>query len=418
MTRIFRSSPRLTWFLALTLVFQLTPSLHAQRRSAGRNSNSVLAAFKDVVARPSQSTVRVLCDGAEAALGTIVSPDGFIITKASDLKNKIVCTLKDGKQFPARIVGVEEKYDLALLKIDTSGLKPIDWRTEKSEVGDWVASAGNSADPVAIGVVSVNARSPNPFEMGPVGPPANSGFLGIRLREEEDGPVIDDVTKGSAAEKAGLKKGDMVLSVAGKRMASAERLIAAIQRYKAGEVVSMKVRRGEEEKELKAKLGSRPSSLFSRGDRMNQMGGELSRKRTGFPVILQHDTFIKPKDCGGPLVDLDGKAIGINIARAGRTETYAIPAERVVALLPELKSGKLAPKEEADDSRMLELESTLKKLRSDLKKGEKALGAITGDEEEDDLAKKELQKKLTELRKKIDETQKTLDEIRKDPTKK
>ena len=32
-----------------------------------------------------------------------------------------------------------------------------------------------------------------------------------------------------------------------------------------------------------------------------------------------------PADCGGPLVNLDGKVVGMNIARAGRTESYAIP---------------------------------------------------------------------------------------------
>ena len=46
-------------------------------------------------------------------------------------------------------------------------------------------------------------------------------------------------------------------------------------------------------------------------------------------MILQHDSVLKPSECGGPLVDLDGKVVGINIARAGRTETYAIPSEVV-----------------------------------------------------------------------------------------
>ena len=38
--------------------------------------------------------------------------------------------------------------------------------------------------------------------------------------------------------------------------------------------------------------------------------------------------------------------IGVNIARAGRTETYAVPSEAVLSLLDDLKSGKLAPKED------------------------------------------------------------------------
>ena len=92
---------------------------------------------------------------------------------------------------------------------------------------------------------------------------------------------------------------------------------------------------------LKATLGKRPPTL---GELHNQLGGPLSEHRTGFPTVLQHDTALRPEDCGGPLVDLDGKAVGINIARAGRTESYAVPAEEVQRLLPDLKSGKLAPR--------------------------------------------------------------------------
>ena len=43
-------------------------------------------------------------------------------------------------------------------------------------------------------------------------------------------------------------------------------------------------------------------------------------------MAIQHDSVLNPGDCGGPLVDLEGKAIGLNIARAGRVESYALPA--------------------------------------------------------------------------------------------
>jgi serine protease Do len=42
-------------------------------------------------------------------------------------------------------------------------------------------------------------------------------------------------------------------------------------------------------------------------------------------------------------LDLDGKAVGINIARADRVSSYAIPASVVKPLLADLKSGRLAP---------------------------------------------------------------------------
>jgi serine protease Do len=45
---------------------------------------------------------------------------------------------------------------------------------------------------------------------------------------------------------------------------------------------------------------------------------------------------LPPWLCGGPLVDLDGKVIGINIARASRVSTYALPSKLVKQLLGSL----------------------------------------------------------------------------------
>ena len=46
-----------------------------------------------------------------------------------------------------------------------------------------------------------------------------------------------------------------------------------------------------------------------------------------------------------PLVDLDGRTVAINIARAGRVASFAVPASVVLPLLEELKSGKLNPQQ-------------------------------------------------------------------------
>src|SRR5690606_17538087 len=71
--------------------------------------------------------------------------------------------------------------------------------------------------------------------------------------------------------------------------------------------------------------------------------GPLSERRTGFPLALQHDTVLTPQECGGPLVDLDGRCVGINIARAGRVNSYALPASVVLPLVAEFKAGKYSP---------------------------------------------------------------------------
>ena len=70
--------------------------------------------------------------------------------------------------------------------------------------------------------------------------------------------------------------------------------------------------------------------------------GQVSRRRSGFPRVLQHDSILQPADCGGPIVDLDGKAVGVNIARAGRAATYAVPADAVKAVLAGLDRDTLA----------------------------------------------------------------------------
>jgi serine protease Do len=335
--------------LVVALCLSLAPAAQAQRVSFSRSSPGVVAAFKGVVATPSKSTVRILCDAKESALGTVVSADGYVVTKASELHGRVVCQLEDGRELEARTVGVHKRYDLALLKVKATGLKPIQWRDSKAAaVGNWVASPGPGAEPVGIGVVSVATRKPRPGDLPPMRSATNSGYLGVGLGGDESGTKIAEVVPRSAAAKAGLKAGDVVVAVMGKKVVGPERMVNLIQRYKPGDVITITVKRGDEHLELKAKLEKRPAEM-NRGEIQNRLGSRLSNRRGGFPTVLQHDTVIRPEDCGGPLVDLDGKAIGVNIARAGRTESYAIPAEVVLDLLGELKSSKLAVKKEEDD---------------------------------------------------------------------
>ena len=72
------------------------------------------------------------------------------------------------------------------------------------------------------------------------------------------------------------------------------------------------------------------------------MGSKLSDRRSGIPRLFQTDAVVKPGDCGGPIADLDGHVVGLMIARAGRTESWAIPAETVNGLLPVLLAAKSA----------------------------------------------------------------------------
>jgi serine protease Do len=121
-------------------------------KSALTNSRGVRRAFREVVERPGQSTCRVLVDGKEVALGTIVDADGWIVTKASQLEGDVACRLKGGHFLDARVVGVDEDYDLAVLKVEADHLPAIEWADPRqTHVGQWAVTPGLKRDPIAVG---------------------------------------------------------------------------------------------------------------------------------------------------------------------------------------------------------------------------------------------------------------------------
>lgn len=412
-------SALLAAFLGLGLLVSSSP---AQSIPSGtRRSPEMLQAFRSVVADALKSTVRVFSNGEPVALGTVVSAEGLLITKYSELKGKVTCALPDGQKVDAEILGAEPKHDLALLKISAKGLKPVNWlMSTKAEAGDWLASVGLNEDPLAVGVVGVPTRRPKArdYPMNP--PPPDSGYLGVFLKDGEGPATIGDLEKDGPAAKAGLKKDDVILRVDGRRIESSDKLIEAVQKYKAGERVTLLVRRlsgGKKESEMEIELGKRKAAPggFDRGDFQNKMGSKLSVRRQGFPVILQHDMVVEPRDCGGPIVNLDGKVVGVNIARAGRTESYAIPIEVVIELLPELRSGKLTVKLD-ETSAEEERFKRIRKLTKDLEDLKVAEGVLVKrldrlkliDDDPDELAKveKQLEEKRSQMRTTKDELEK------------
>src|SRR3712207_3674445 len=143
--------PRLLLAAALALLVAGRATAQTINKDDYRAGPKVLAAFRDVVAGPSASAVRVESDGKAVALGTVVAADGWMVTKASDLGEKVTVKLKDGKELPARVVGVHDPYDLALLKVEATDLTPVAWRDAKGvKVGQWVATVGPQAEPVAV----------------------------------------------------------------------------------------------------------------------------------------------------------------------------------------------------------------------------------------------------------------------------
>lgn len=298
-----------------------------------KNHEEIRGAFASIADDANRATVRISEDKKKLAMGVIVDSDGLIITKASQVVNKegelrpVMCRLADGREFEMKLLGVKTQHDIALLKIDARKL-PVVRFSDEGDVplrGSWLISAGAGEKPISIGVVSVAPKE------------VRGGVLGILLGEAEKGAVIERVLPGGGGAQAGLKPGDVVLKVNGEEMADRQTLIDTVRSHLPGEQLTLEVRREEETLTIKATLMRLSDVTGGRPVVQNNLGGPLSERRTGFVSVLQHDSVVQPNECGGVVVDVSGNAIGINIARAGRIATYALPAKLVLEALEELK---------------------------------------------------------------------------------
>lgn len=256
-----------------------------------------------------------------AGSGVIISADGYIVTNNHVVKdaNDITITLNDNREFTAKVIGLDPNTDLALLKIDATGLPAITiGDSETLKVGEWVLAVGNPfnlTSTVTAGIVSakgrglaarqngiesfiqtdaainqgnsggalVNARGElvgiNAMLYSQTGSFTGYGFaipvsimkkvvsdlktygtvqrafLGVsgmdlhnyvesqRQKDDKytndfgtnDGVYVAEVTEDGAAAAAGLKKGDVIVSVDGKKITKMSELQEATTKYNPGD---------------------------------------------------------------------------------------------------------------------------------------------------------------------------------------
>ena len=165
------------------------------------------------------------------------------------------------------------------------------------------------------------------------------GWLGISVGPAGEGPEVQSVTPDSAAEKAGLKNGDQIKRLDGAEIHSADQLIETLSKMPPNKKVALVVGRKDKQLELEAILGRSPGRL----PQDNWGGGPFSDRRWGFAAVIPHDLAIAPTDCGGPLVDIDGRCLGVNIARALRVASYALPPSVVQKTVEKIRARAKTP---------------------------------------------------------------------------
>ena len=126
--------------------------------------------------------------------GFVLSSDGFVMTNAHVVEgaDEVIVTLPDKREFKARIIGADKRSDVAVVKIEASGLSAVKiGDANRMRVGEWVMAIGSPfglENTVTAGIVSAKQRDTGdylPFIQTDVAiNPGNSGGPLINMRGE------------------------------------------------------------------------------------------------------------------------------------------------------------------------------------------------------------------------------------------
>ena len=183
--------------LALSLVLSLAPRADA----AGRGE---LPDFTELVEKvgPSVVNIRTLERGGPdeepqqrgVGSGFILSADGYVMTNAHvvDGADELLVTLTDKREFKAKVIGLDKRTDVAVVKIDATCLPAVKLGDiGRLKVGEWVMAIGSPfglENSVTAGIVSAKGRDTGdylPFIQTDVAiNPGNSGGPLINMRGE------------------------------------------------------------------------------------------------------------------------------------------------------------------------------------------------------------------------------------------
>lgn len=340
----------------------------ATRFVPGGDSNGRLAVQRAVplaeVTRAAHASMLEVLTGERddelLSYATVIDPDGHAVTKRSQLRGANVGSeawVRDpnGVRHHARVVGVDPSLDLALLEVTGLEAPPIAWSPGATVAAGQVLLTPRLGDqPPALGFAAIERRE---SERDPMAGPYLGVMSEAMTKQEaqnagvEQGVRIVQVVPGNPADQAGIKVGDVIVAVDGAPVSGRDGLRRRLLERAIGERVGIELVRNEERMRIEAELAPRPDEgARRRGPRGAARGNTvtpISGRSSGFGEVLAHDAIVRPTQCGGPVVDLDGRVVGLNIARFDRTATHALDAVRVEAavrrMLGNAQSQRTAP---------------------------------------------------------------------------
>ncbi len=314
-------------------------AVEAVADDTGRDNRQMLKLVQPVAQSVKGSVVQVQCGGRVVALGTVVTADGYVLTKRSELSgDPIRVQLADNRLVPARVAAVRRRNDLALLHLETeTPLKPLQFSNRVPPIASFLLSPDRRGRPIGIGVVGTRPRRV-----------ADEGKLGVRLIGDNQGRArVDRVEPKSGADIAGIKTGDLIVGIDGREENNKAGVLQTLQSMFPGDRVKLTILRpndaqGVDRLEMNASIIEWALMLESDSD--SRVNGPRNMRMSGFDSVIQHDTVLDPDECGGPVLDTAGRVVGVNIARAGRVVSYMIPSSLITAevesMLAEARRGK------------------------------------------------------------------------------
>lgn len=288
----------------------------------------------------------------------------WLVTKASRIDQSPQWLDPNGSWQPLEVVAKDLSDDLVALRPQSGALSSVVVSAALSaavEPAQW--SQGHlliAPHPDGLGRVGISASR------GVFSIPTDEGrgFLGVVLGQGEQGVFLEQVLEQSAAEKGGMESGDVVVRVDQAVIESVPQMQGILRSKLAGDPVRIVYRRpmpstsveppqddsktnkdpsGDEEsspttlemveQEITVRLGEVQSGPLHVAELFE---GGKSARRGNFAEVLCSDLCLRPEECGSPWIDLQGRCIGVSIARFSRTRSHAIPAARVEAFLQSL----------------------------------------------------------------------------------
>lgn len=336
----------------LPVAYSLLPSAVAEGYNGSLdfeqriNGKTVLKTIEPVRERLQELSAVFFSGHDVMVYGIVLSPDGYIATKASELhahQNPVI-RIGAAKYSHFKEIGTDPATDIAVVKVDASNLSAPGPVSHEAPMGMLVVSNGSttrSSRRAQLGTLSAAQR--------PI-PNGDTAYMGVVFAAPCS---IQEVVKDGPADKAGAMAGDEILAVDGAPVTTLEAIYPILSKKEIGEKVTLKVSRKGKKVSYAITLGSRRKALGEDTPQNSNdlISGGFSKRRDDFPMVLQHDTPSRYTLMGGPLLNLKGELIGMNIARVNRAENYALPIsvvqESVKRILEKAQQQEKKPQEDS-----------------------------------------------------------------------